>query len=363
MSGKRISLELPEELVEQIDCLRKDWKIRSRGECLRRLLEEIFQPDGEEPASSDVGGETLSVVTGQASQDLASGDVSTAPSPVSPAEEQPLHPRYDEDRAIVLVGSNGAVEPVSPNRSNHQEPDAEAPPKRSSGGGGGIDLPGFVRKRSSAIRESLSTPPQANAEIPVVPVIRDSELQQWFEVALNHWINLYGSSPGATVMEAVMLWMARDIWPHIDGSEGRTFTWSQVNQSMQQYCNEWMVPSPRFEQVIVAAAVLEDPFASGSVPDRIPTLIRRFVSRFKRSRKVTSFETLESTMTLHGALKQLDLPTQAGHSLTLRSIRDAYKRKAVEVHPDSGGSTEAMRRLNEAYQMLKELYRQKEASN
>ena len=102
--------------------------------------------------------------------------------------------------------------------------------------------------------------------------------------------------------------------------------------------------------------------ASASVPDRIPTLIRRFVSRFKRSRKVTSFETLESTMTLHGALKQLELPTQAGQSLTLRSIRDAYKRKAVEVHPDSGGSTDAMRRLNEAYQMLKELYRQKEQS-
>ena len=82
-------------------------------------------------------------------------------------------------------------------------------------------------------------------------------------------------------------------------------------------------------------------------------LIRRFVSRFKRSRKVTSFETLESTMTPHGALKQLELPTQAGQSRTLRSIRDAYKRKAL-IHPDSGGSTDAMRRLNEAYQMLKE---------
>ena len=45
MSGKRISLELPEELVDQIDQLRRDWKTRSRGECLQRLLEEIFQPD------------------------------------------------------------------------------------------------------------------------------------------------------------------------------------------------------------------------------------------------------------------------------------------------------------------------------
>ena len=364
MSGKRISLELPEELVEQIDCLRKDWKIRSRGECLRRLLEEIFQPDGEEDHEpSSVETEQTAPPEREANTDTSFADSTRDASPISAANDQPLHPQYDEDRAIVLVGSNGAIDPVTPNSSNQPERNLEEPPKRSSVAGGGIDLPGFVRKRSSAIRESLSTPPQASTEIPVVPVIRESELQQWFEVALNHWINLYGSTPGATVMEAVMLWMARDIWPHIDGSEGRTFTWSQVNQSMRQYCTEWMVPSPRFEQVIVAAAVLEDPFASGSVPDRIPTLIRRFVSRFKRSRKVTSFETLESTMTLHGALKQLDLPTQAGQSLTLRSIRDAYKRKAVEVHPDSGGSTEAMRRLNEAYQMLKELYRQKEESH
>jgi curved DNA-binding protein CbpA len=32
---------------------------------------------------------------------------------------------------------------------------------------------------------------------------------------------------------------------------------------------------------------------------------------------------------------------------------------ALEHHPDAGGSLDAMRRLNEAYQRLKELYRQK----
>jgi hypothetical protein len=30
---------------------------------------------------------------------------------------------------------------------------------------------------------------------------------------------------------------------------------------------------------------------------------------------------------------------------------------ALRHHPDSGGSVEAMRQLNEAYQLLKELYR------
>ena len=359
MSGKRISLELPEELVDQIDQLRKDWKTRSRGECLQRLLEEIFQPNLDQDEAS---GALIDPLIDQSSEGRAESTAAEAEdgskAPLVPQAIQ--QPQYDEDRAIVLVGSAGGLETTGQDAGRPATP--RPTPRNASSVGVGIDLPGFVRKRSTAIRESLTTQNQPNTEIPVVPVISDEQIKDWFEVAHNHWLNLYGSNPGPTVMEAVMLWMARDIWPHIDGSEGRTFTWSQVNHSMTEFCKSWMVPSPRFEQVIVAAAVLEDPFASASVPDRIPTLIRRFVSRFKRSRKVTSFETLESTMTLHGALKQLELPTQAGQSLTLRSIRDAYKRKAVEVHPDSGGSTDAMRRLNEAYQMLKELYRQKELS-
>ena len=81
------------------------------------------------------------------------------------------------------------------------------------------------------------------------------------------------------------------------------------------------------------------------------------MNRFRRSRQVTSFETLEST-DVHGALKLLGLSTQAGASVTLTAIREAYKTKAREAHPDSGGSTDSMRRLNEAYRLLRELYRQ-----
>ena len=64
-------------------------------------------------------------------------------------------------------------------------------------------------------------------------------------------------------------------------------------------------------------------------------------------------------MTVHGALKLLSLPTTAGYSLTLKTIRDSYKKKALENHPDSGGSTEIMRKLNEAYQLLRDLYKTK----
>ena len=42
---------------------------------------------------------------------------------------------------------------------------------------------------------------------------------------------------------------------------------------------------------------------------------------------------------------------------TFRTIREAYKSIALETHPDAGGSTDQMRKLNEAYQLLKNLYR------
>ena len=158
-----------------------------------------------------------------------------------------------------------------------------------------------------------------------------------------------------------MIWLARDIWPNLENTEEITFTWSAANRMLNEYCPAWEAKDPNLERIIVLAGLLEDPFASESLSGRIPTLIRRFVNKFKRSQNVTSFQTLESTMTIHGALKLLDLPTKAGASLTLNKIREGYKNKALEVHPDSGGSTEAMRRTNEAYQLLKDLY--KKSSN
>ena len=62
-------------------------------------------------------------------------------------------------------------------------------------------------------------------------------------------------------------------------------------------------------------------------------------------------------MTVHRALKLLKLSTTAGSAHTLNKIREAYKNKALETHPDAGGSTDEMRKLNDAYQLLKNLYR------
>ena len=39
---KRISIDLPIELIDGVDRLRKEWGLRRRGAVLERLLEEIF---------------------------------------------------------------------------------------------------------------------------------------------------------------------------------------------------------------------------------------------------------------------------------------------------------------------------------
>jgi hypothetical protein len=325
---RRISVELPEHLVDWIDSLRSEWGLRGRGDCLTRLLEEVFPAVGEDelPSQADL-----------------------LPEPNEPGA-------YRDDRALVLIGGH-RLRPVEGDASaDGGEPILPVESETRSG----IDLPGFVRRKSRDLRESLRHEPEPTEsleEVMVLPAIDSSHLQRCAQLAQTHWVSLYGQAPGDTVLEAAMLWLARDIWPQTEGLEGRIFTWSELGRQFQTRCPGWLLAEPSFPQVMVVAGVMEDPFATSDLHNRIPTLIRRFVNRFKRSRRITSFETLESTMTVHGALRLLGLPTQAGASLTLRSIRDAYKQQAMQSHPDAGGSTDGMRRLNEAYQMLRELYR------
>ena len=155
-----------------------------------------------------------------------------------------------------------------------------------------------------------------------------------------------------------MDWFGRDIWPNLDGTENLPFTWSAANKLMSELCPFWIKKNPSLEIVLLMIGVLEDPFATSDLINRIPTLMRRFVSRFKRNNRSNSFETLDSTMTVLRALKLLNLSTSAGSAHTLGKIRDAYKSIALESHPDAGGSTDQMRKLNEAYQLLKNLYKE-----
>ena len=312
-------------MVELIDQLKGEYGARSRGRVLEMLLQDLLDP----------------------------GDTSSDPedTPI-PDNAEPTAPNNSDEVTSLVLISKGRRHPG----------DKETPTSASglsASGSSGIDLPGFVSKRTSQLKATLRSPQlrDSSQNDPLVSTVDPADLREASAAAEEHWRSLYGQPPGPTVIEAAMTWLARDVWSSTDASDGRPFTWSAANAAVATLCASWESRDPSLGRVMVVAGALEDPFATSSLAERMPTLIRRFVNRFRRSRQVTSFETLESTMTVHGALKLLALSTQAGTSVTLSSIRDAYKQRALEEHPDAGGSTDVMRRLNEAYRLLRELYR------
>ena len=322
---RQITVNVSEQLVALIDRLKGEYGVRSRGRVLEMVLEDLI----ESPQSE------LQLVSPSASEDLGEST---------------------EVSSLVLIGVGS---PDDAGKAEAEGQNAVQPPVPQ-----GIDLPGFVRRRTGQLRETLSNSGQASSsqQDPVVSTVSHKDLLAASDAADQHWLSLYGQPPGETVVEASMLWLARDVWSSTDASDGRPFVWSAANAAVKDLCTEWSTSEPTLGRVMVVAGTLEDPFATAGLAERMPTLIRRFVNRFRRSRQVTSFETLESTMTIHGALRLLGLSTQAGASVTLSSIRDAYKNRALEEHPDAGGSTESMRRLNEAYRLLRELYRNRQSA-
>ena len=76
LMGRRITLELPDHLVDRIDELKKEWCIRARGDCLTRLLEEIWtdETDFETDFESGVG-DLLNTRSQRGSNGLISRDL------------------------------------------------------------------------------------------------------------------------------------------------------------------------------------------------------------------------------------------------------------------------------------------------
>lgn len=326
---RRISLELPEDLLERVDQLKAEWGLRSRGDLFSRLLQTVLPDGSTHPSEAEEEAELEAVAVAEASG-------------------------FDDQCALVLVEDPEQSASLSAQRSaGDSEAGSDRPTERVKGG---IDLPGFVRRQSIQLKRSLQ-PRTQSQEPDVLPLVSSLDLQRCLDVALAHWLELYGTHPHEAVLEAAMIWLAQDIWPQCDQNEGRPFTWSLAVSVVRGFAPSFSEGAASFERVMVVAGLLEDPFSGATLDVRMPSLIRRFVHRFRRRRRGTSFQTLEHTMTLHGALKLLQLPTAPGHRLSLREIKDAYRQVAIDVHPDSGGSTEAMRRVNEAYQLLKELYR------
>ena len=329
-NNKRISIDLPEELISRFDQLRKEWGFRARGPVIEKLLTELLQEDELVPKNTqqtiDFGGENNF------------NDYSN----------------FDENSALVLINSedqeNNLKKPNEKNTLNNSEI-IEKPNLN-------ISLPNFIGKKVKDLKRSINIE-KTNQKINDIQIntIKENDLIKCRIEIISHWKNLYGTIPNEQIIESSMDWFSRDIWPNIDGTENLPFTWSAANKMMSEICPYWIKQNPSLELVILMIGVLEDPFATADLINRIPTLVRRFVSRFKRKYKSNSFNALDTSMTVHGALKLLKLSTAAGSAHTLNKIREAYKNIALETHPDAGGSTDEMRKLNDAYQLLKNLYR------
>ena len=348
---RRVSVDLSQELLDWLDGLKSQLGHRSRGAILEHLLGELRQQDNDE--------DELAVETDTASDDDGED-----------ANDGVL--TLDDSAAIVLIRSGldqeQDQERVSPGTSESPaghglgglvvvSRSAARRPAASRGGSGGIQLPGFVRRQARELRRSLEAPPQPVASGSLA-LISPQDLNDALARADQHWREVYGQPPSEPVLEAAMVWLARDVWPQSDHSDGRPFSWSLTQQVVSSFAPSWSEGEATLARVITAAGVLEDPFSGSTLALRVPTLITRFVQRHRsRQKRTMSFEAIDQSMTVHGALRLLQLPTVADRPYTLQEIREAYREQAQSHHPDAGGSADAMRRLNEAYQFLKERYR------
>jgi len=355
---RRITLELSEDLLRWIDGLKSQMGYRSRGPMVEQLLRELL-PDLEDAEQADPSATTAQVAASpnpavpkpvQTGSDSAGDDPAEAPDPFAG--------ELDENSAIVLIGSD--LVSLRDRERGASESTATGDSLSSLGAGGGIQLPGFVRRQARAVKRSLSeqAQPQSEERSNGLALIPADALQDALLRAQQHWLEIYGQPPSDAAQDAALTWLARDVWPQSDHSDGRPFSWGLAQQVLLSFAPSWPIGEPSLDRCITAAGILEDPFGSNSLAVRVPTLITRFVQRQRsRQKRTTSFEAIDQSMSVHGALRLLQLPTIAERPYTLKEIRDAYREQAQSHHPDAGGSADAMRRLNEAYQFLKERYR------
>jgi hypothetical protein len=175
---RRISLELSAELLAWIDGFKAEWGLRSRGDILERVLEQLVHGSSDEE-------------DGHSDQDLTGG--------------------LNETGAIVLI--NRALVPI---RDQEQDLDdlAEIGLGRSArakgagvkarpAGGGGIDLPGFVRRQSAQLKRSLEpSSPGPSQTLQGVELIDSPSIEEALTAARDHWLDLYGQPATEAVLEA-----------------------------------------------------------------------------------------------------------------------------------------------------------------
>ena len=144
---RKISLQLSAELVARLDSLKGELGCRSRGALVERLLHNLL--DGEDPEAD------------QQTSPPSSPEGSALPSGAALVRlEASSGNCFDESSALVLVGGEADNEsPFSARTNDPVHEDSGNDTAAASGGSrpsrGGINLPGFVQRRTDQLRRSL----------------------------------------------------------------------------------------------------------------------------------------------------------------------------------------------------------------
>ena len=214
---KRISIDLPEELISRFDQLRKEWGFRARGPVIEKILKELIQEEDLLPKNQQ--------------QEIDFNE----------KKNNNENLNIDENTALVLIKSDikKEVNEISLNRiiSNNDQYKEKSNLN--------IILPNFVEKRVKNLRRSINSEKlKENINDIQINTIKENELIKCRIALISHWKTLYGTVPNDHVVEASMDWFGRDIWPNLDGTENLPFTWSAANKFMSELCPFWIKKKP-----------------------------------------------------------------------------------------------------------------------
>ena len=181
---KRISIDLPEELISRFDQLRKEWGFRARGPVIEKILKELLQEDDLLPKNQQ--------------QEIDFNE----------KKNNNENLNIDENTSLVLIKSDikKEVNEISLNKrvSNNEQYKEKANIN--------ISLPNFVEKKVENLRRSINSEKlKENINDIEINTIKETDLIKCRIALISHWKTLYGTVPNDHVVEASMDWFGRDL--------------------------------------------------------------------------------------------------------------------------------------------------------
>ena len=159
-NNKRISIDLPEELISRFDQLRKEWGLRARGPVIEKLLTELLQEDDLIPKNQQ---QTINF---------------------NEKQEANEYSNFDEKAELVLIKTDIGKENIDCDDKNNPLNKKENREKTNSD----INLPNFVGNKVKNLRRSINSEKIKEKIYDIqVDSIKESELIKCRIEIISHW--------------------------------------------------------------------------------------------------------------------------------------------------------------------------------